>query len=150
MLSARLYYCLLCRQKVEICTYCDRGNIYCNKNCSILARQKNLRHSSQRYQKTYQGRLNHAKRQATYLSRKNSQNQPSKNKVTHHGSPAAANNVLLQSVENKTKVDEFAQAEGVIKCDFCHKEVSDFFRRDFLKGRKTSKSHIIDSDFKPP
>lgn len=150
MLTIRIYLCLLCRQQVEICSYCDRGNIYCSKSCSVAARQKNLRRSSQRYQNTYQGRLHHAKRQAGYRSRKKAQNKSSKNKVTHHGSPTVANNVLLQSVENKTKVDEFAQEEVVIKCHFCNKEVSDFFRRDFLKGRKTSKSKVISFDFKPP
>ena len=150
MLTLRIYLCLLCHQQVKICTYCDRGNIYCSKNCSLPARQKNLRRSNQIYQNTYQGRLNHAKRQATYRSRKNTPNQPSKNKVTYHGSPAVANNALLQSVENKTKVDEFAQTEGIIKCHFCHKEISSYVRSDFLKGRQASKSKIIGSDFKPP
>lgn len=150
MLTARIYLCLLCRQQVEICTYCDRGNIYCNKNCSVPARQKNLRRSSQRYQKTYKGRLNHAKRQADYLSRKRLEKSPSKNKVTHHGSPVVVNNVLLQSVENKTETDEFTQTEVIMKCHFCHKEVSNFLRRDFLKGRKSPKSKIIGSDLKPP
>jgi len=150
MLSPRLYYCLLCRQEVKICSYCDRGNIYCSKNCSVQARQKNLRRSSQRYQNTFQGRLNHAKRQAGYRSRKISEKQPLKNKVTHHGSPTVVNNALLQSVENKTKVDEFAQTEVTMQCHFCHKEVSNFLRSDFLKGRKSLKSKIISSDFKPP
>ena len=94
MLTLRIYLCLLCHQQVKICTYCDRGNVYCSKNCSALARQKNLRRSNQRYQNTYQGRRNHAKRQSNYRSRKNAQDHPSKNKVTHHSSPTVANNVL--------------------------------------------------------
>lgn len=150
MLSPRLYDCLLCRQQVMICSYCDRGNIYCSKNCSVPARQKNIRRSSQRYQNTYQGQLNHAKRQAAYRSRKSLEKQPLKNKVTHHGSLVVVNNALLQSVENKTKVDEFAQTEVIMQCHFCHKEVSDFLRSAFLKGRKSLKSKIIRSDFKPP
>lgn len=48
MLSTRLYYYLLCRHQIEICTYCDRVNIYCSKNCSVPAIQKYLRRSSQR------------------------------------------------------------------------------------------------------
>ena len=105
MLTIRIYLYLLCKQQVKICTYCDIGNIYCSKNCSVPARQKNLRRSNHRYQNTYQGLLNHAKRQTTYRSRKKAQNQPSKNKVTYHGSPTVVNNVLLQSVENKTNID---------------------------------------------
>ena len=70
--------------------------------------------------------------------------------MTHHGSLVVVNNALLQSVENKTKVDEFAQTEVIIKCHFCHKEMSNFLRSDFLKGRKSLKSKIICSDFKPP
>ena len=70
--------------------------------------------------------------------------------MTHHGSPSIANNDLLQSVENNTEVDEFAKTAVGAKCHFCHMEVSDFVRNDFLNERQSPKSKVINSDFQPP
>ncbi len=150
MPSHRFYMCLLCHYQVHLCSHCDRGNLYCSKKCSNSVRKRNLKLSSKRYQKTFKGKLNNAKRQATHRLKKRSQIKSITKKVTHQGSPIMVNNDLLQSVEIKTKTDKFAQTKGVIKCHFCHKEIGDYLRFDFYKGRKPIESKIIGSDFKPP
>jgi len=68
--SARLFNCARCRCQVVICSYCDRGNIYCGKRCSETARRQSRREASGRYQKTRRGRLSHAERQRRYRQRR--------------------------------------------------------------------------------
>ena len=67
--TARLYNCARCHCQVIICSYCDRGNIYCDKSCADLARKTSLRKAGKRYQRSYRGRLKHAERQRHYRAR---------------------------------------------------------------------------------
>ena len=124
-LDFRLYYCARCYCQVEICRSCDRGNIYCNRGCSLLARQESKLHASHRYQKSRIGRFKHAKRQHRYLTRKN-------NKMTHLGSSTSAEkpySSLLKKAPFKEKRDAYV---GNI-CHFCGRIGSLFLRNGFLK-----------------
>ena len=58
----RKYGCLKCNSLVIICRHCDHGNRYC-KQCAPIMYLKSRRRANARYQKTYQGRINHAARQ---------------------------------------------------------------------------------------
>jgi hypothetical protein len=74
----RLYNCRRCGVLVEICTRCDRGNIYCMGECSQIRRLESWRRASARYQHTRRGAARHAARQREWRA-----GHP---KVTHEGS----------------------------------------------------------------
>lgn len=76
----RLFNCVRCSRQAKICGPCDRGNLYCSQECSAAARSDSLRSAGARYQRTFAGALNHAKRQQRYQIR-------CRAKMTHHGSP---------------------------------------------------------------
>ncbi len=78
----RLYACARCGRLVQLCTRCDRGNLYCFQGCADQARRDSLGRAGRRYQDTPAGRANHAARQQRYLQRKDA-------KMTHQGSPEA-------------------------------------------------------------
>jgi hypothetical protein len=75
----RQFLCARCRTVVRLCLFCDRGNIYCSKECSLIRRIASVRRSRRRYQATPEGRANNAKRQRRLRRRRRD--------VTDHGSP---------------------------------------------------------------
>ena len=85
--TGRLFVCARCRAQVIVCRRCDRGQIYCDGDCSELSRQASVREAGQRYQRSRHGRFAHAERMRRYRSRQN--------KVTHQGSAVAAADALL-------------------------------------------------------
>ena len=78
--APRLFQCALCHTQCRVCSKCDRGQIYCNEVCAVFARKKSVKLAGMRYQKTFNGKRNHAARQARYRKRQNEI-------VTHQGSP---------------------------------------------------------------
>jgi hypothetical protein len=85
--SVRLVVCARCRAQAIFCRRCDRGQIYCNNDCTELSRQFSMREAGRRYQRSRHGRFSHAERMRRYRSRQN--------KVTHHGSVMPAADALL-------------------------------------------------------
>ena len=67
---ARLYLCARCRVQVILCSRCDRGNRYCGRACSHQAREDARRHTAQRYQCSWRGRIAHAKRAQRWRRRR--------------------------------------------------------------------------------
>jgi len=122
--SARLYSCQRCRIQVLICSYCDRGQIYCSDVCSQVARIDSCRQADKRYQRSFKGKLNHALRQSRYRARK-------REKVTDHGSRHSPQHALLASVKNKTNQTVANQTSTVLRCHFCMIEVSAWLRQAF-------------------
>ena len=59
---ARLYLCARCRVQVILCSRCDRGNRYCGRPCRHQARAEARRQTAQRYQRSWHGRIAHARR----------------------------------------------------------------------------------------
>ena len=53
-----------CEMRTVVCKRCDRGNIYCGKECSSQARRENLRAANRRYQRSFRGRMANAERQS--------------------------------------------------------------------------------------
>ena len=135
MSYARIFNCELCHKLVTICGCCDRGNIYCCEACSSTARKRSVRDAGKRYQNTFNGRLNHAKRQRRYRMRFALANQ----KVTHHSSQEIVKNGLLRPAENK------AIMNGNLRCDFCGCRCEPFLRTDCLitSALKMLKTHGI-------
>lgn len=120
--SARIFNCARCHNQVTICSRCDRGNIYCGSNCSKEARKGSLRGAGKRYQNTYPGKLNNAKRQRCYRERTKI--------VTHHGSNKVEVNGLLQSEDHELKKP---RPTDDIYCYFCCRKCDSLLRVDFLK-----------------
>lgn len=136
--TPRLFLCIRCQAQVVLCSWCDHGQIYCSEACSFFARQKTLRLARSRYQKTFNGRRNHAACQARYRMKL-------KKKVTDHTSPPVTQNVPMESLENKPKKTENGQPKPALTCCFCKKPVSDWIRNDFLRRRnhkKPTRSHV--------
>ena len=125
--SARLFLCARCRSQVWICSHCDRGNVYCSRQCSEPARRESLRAAGRRYQSSRSGRFRHAERQRHYRAKTQ--------KVTHQGSADAAPDGVLHAEFNTPPVQRFtAAATGVqgLHCHFCHRACSPLVRLDFL------------------
>ena len=132
----------LCHAQAVICTYCDRGQIYCSKACSQAARIKSCREAETRYQLTTGGKHKHAARQKRYRMRQ-------KEKVTDHSSVITAHHGLLDSVKNKTLEVAMTHISMKKNCCVCNKSVSHWLRTGFLRYY-TSKSSIDLSYLRPP
>lgn len=76
--SYRLYSCRGCNVSVSICGRCDRGNMYCARQCAVQSRRASGRRAGARYQRTRQGARRHAARQQALRHRR-------RDKVTHQG-----------------------------------------------------------------
>ena len=123
--SARLYNCVLCRRQVKICSTCDRGNIYCDQDCSASVRSKSVREAGIRYQQTFQGRCKHAARQKRYRERQTEI-------VTHQGSQKKSDPSTCKSPVNSAERESSVVSNSGC-CNFCSKQISDFLRNCFFK-----------------
>ena len=118
-----------CRARIIVCRRCDRGQIYCDGDCSLAARQSSLREAGRRYQHSRNGRLAHAERMRRYRTRLN--------KVTHQGSAAAAADALLQATPTTSAK---ATTPGIARrlpahCHFCQRACSALVRLGPLRTR---------------
>ena len=129
--SARLFICARCRRQVVICSHCDRGNIYCGKQCSQRARHQSRREAGRRYQRTRRGRFAHAARQRRYRQRRRA-------KVTHQGSlPVLPDETLpaeSRTSARRSDAPAAVPADG-IRCHLCGRVCSHFLRQSFLRRR---------------
>ncbi len=125
--TARLYSCARCHAQTVICRCCDRGNVYC-PDCALPARQEARRRAAERYQKSQQGRLNHAARQRRYREKQTE-------KVTHNGSLEAESPVEHSTMRNSSDKPSLSWdlvTTRVINCHFCCEICSPFLRADYL------------------
>lgn len=121
--TARLFYCACCWKRVQICSRCDRGNIYCESTCSRTSRLLNHRIANQKYQCSLKGRQKHADRQRRYRERQKA----TEKKVTDHRSRVLPPHGLLPDQPN----EELRQTKE-IHCHFCGELVSPLLRHGFL------------------
>ena len=128
-LSSRLFNCIGCCTQTIVCSDCDRGQIYCGKICSQLARLQSHRAAEKRYQASFTGRMNHALRQRRYRA--------SKKIVTDHSSLSTVENDVLPSVEISHSEVEIQLVVACNVCHFCKKPVTSFFRFGFLQQSST-------------
>lgn len=140
-LTARLYQCARCCRLVEICSCCDRGNIYC-QDCASIAGLEKHRAANRRYQQTLQGRRNNAARQQRFrekLRREKAVLYAQPKKVTDEGSPI----VLLSASFEAASTQDAKRAQvppliGKKHCHFCGYAVSSYLRQDFLRYSRGS------------
>ena len=131
--TPRLFQCALCHTQSIVCSKCDRGQIYCGTVCAVFARKKSMKLAGMRYQRTFNGKRNHAARQALYRIRQSKI-------VTHRGSPSMLQHASMNSFENKTEKTENGHKKLALTCCFCEKPVSDWIRNDFLRRRRSHSS----------
>ena len=127
--SARLYHCARCHCQVILCRRCDRGQVYCADGCARKARRDSLRRAGARYRATRSGRLNNALRQRRFRTRQQ--------KVTHHGSVAAAAPAVLlvtRPVSDRVRGRGQGGPAETLHCHRCGRICSPFLRRDFLRS----------------
>lgn len=129
---ARLFNCTGCHVQVIICSDCDTGQIYCSKRCSQTARQIACCAADARYQKTRQGKLNHAARQRRYRERQ----QQKQKIVTDQASLENSPHDVLPSEPNEIEPSQLVPSTVGNCCHFCKKPVSDFLRREFLGSNR--------------
>jgi len=67
--DCRMFLCARCRSQVLVCSWCDRGQIYCFGTCALEARREHQREARRRYQATPRGRGMHAARNRRYRAR---------------------------------------------------------------------------------
>jgi ferredoxin len=127
----RVYDCRRCGVCVQVCTECDRGQVFCAAQCSSLSRRESLRRASARYQRTRRGAHQHAARQRRWRQRHRPH--PSAQIVTHQ-SCAALSATRTVSIarecgepsgreagyqKNNTATD--SAATYISGCDFCRR-----------------------------
>ncbi len=88
----RSFLCARCHRPVQVCTWCDRGQIYCSDECASECRRESIRRAGDVYQKSPHGRLRHAARQQRYRDRR-------LQIVTHHGSGASPDGPTQEAEE---------------------------------------------------
>jgi len=98
-----------------------------------------MRRAGKHYQSTPKGKLNHAKRQESYLKNK----QLSTQKVTHMGSPAPDPDDLL-ALTGLAETLKPSETES-ISCLFCEKMCSSLIRIDFLKSHKKTPECVLET-----
>lgn len=123
-----------CRVLFFICSYCDRGQVYCSQTCRQPARARQRRAANRRHQQTLSGRLAHSRRQHTYrLRRTRAGFRQRENKVTDHSSQAQL------GVRPSGRVNSFyllsrnfslpLSNRGPVVCRFCGRQ-GRFLKRD--------------------
>jgi hypothetical protein len=150
--SARLFLCGRCRAQVLLCSHCDRGQHYCGRECSKLARQERRREAAQRYQRSWRGRLAHAERSRRWRARQAAaaaiQEQSGAAKiVTHQGCPVPAAAASLAPCASTAISDAATQActashvPSTWRCRRCRHPLRLLVRQGFLR-RERGRDHL--------
>lgn len=130
----RVYDCRRCGSCVQVCSGCDRGQVYCAAECSRLSRLESVRRAGARYQKSRRGAHGHAARQRRW--RQVHQPQPSVQIVTHQSCMALSATRTVSAVsehgeitrreagDHKNNTTTLSTAAYVGECDFCRRRQS--------------------------
>ena len=166
--SARMLVCAGCSAQVHLCRRCDRGQRYCSRSCSGVARRLAEGQAGRRYQCSRRGRLTHAARSMRWRMRRlslglNTQSvavQPvdDANRVTHQGclgGPADA--PLVAWTNDPTEVSVTANPEhsgaavaqpcAVPTCCRCGARLTQWVRQGFL--RRSASARVVRHDHSP-
>ena len=141
----RLFLCARCREQVVPCSNCDRGQRYCGRTCSEAVRRERQREAGRRYQRSSNGRANHAERSRRWRLRQREQRQSpgatdafSAAPVTHHGSSDArgADPGPLPSTEPEPAPATATGAALLQLCPSCAGWLQPLVRQNFLRPRR--------------
>jgi hypothetical protein len=135
--SCRFYLCLRCRAQTYVCRRCDRGQVYCGRDCALEARRQRQRKARARYQATDRGRTLHAERSRRYRERKR--------RVTDQGpvmttaDPSASRPIAISA--SSPQQPAVITTSYRTACHFCENAVTTFVRQTFL--RQTRRRSVI-------
>jgi len=123
-----------CRGLFFICSYCDRGQVYCSQTCRQSAREQQRRAANRRHRQTRSGRLAHSRRQHAYrLRRQRARYRQRENKVTDHSSQAQLRMRPSHRVSSfyllSTNFAPLRSPRALLVCRFCGRQ-GQFLRRD--------------------
>jgi hypothetical protein len=123
-----------CRVRFFICSYCDRGQVYCSQTCRQPARDQQRRAANRRHQQTRGGRLAHSRRQQVYrLGRTRARYRERENKVTDHSSQAPLGvrpSRRVSSFYSQSSNFSWPRRNGnPVVCRFCGRQ-GQFLKRD--------------------
>ena len=155
--SARLFLCARCFVQVRLCSHCDRGQRYCTRTCSSLARDAAQREAADRYQRSRGGRMTHAARSRRWRIRHHrlgplatTQVEADANIVTHQGSPGAlADAPLLAWTSDRAEVSvtpdpdpdpdpsatTWVERDAAPSCRRCGAALAPWVRQGFLRSQ---------------
>jgi hypothetical protein len=131
----RLFVCALCRTQVRICSFCDRGQQYCGKQCSYRARREAQRAAGQRYQRSLRGRMKHTERQRRYRIRQR-KNHPVEKEVTHQGTPQAGSARKLVGMTDPSRIRDAKPVQHAVQCLFCGSWCRPYARLEPIRARR--------------
>jgi hypothetical protein len=153
--TVRRYYCRRCNTLVDVCSSCDRGNIYCGKECSSLQRLENQRRSNKTYrndpiskiqskgrQQRFRNRIKEKRSNVTEQgSKKVNNSRPFIPDEDNQGSKLTFKNNIEQSITLKRPSISNIKAllskqEDVIRCSFCSSICSTIIRHSYLEDKK--------------
>ena len=130
--SARHFLCARCQDQVLICSCCDRGNIYCARECGEESRRNAQREGGRRYQSSHRGRCNHAKRARDYRARQK--------KVTHQGSLPQPSDDLISAgtaiTPSTARPPSPLAGKSPLRCHWCGRRCLPFVRNGFRRRRR--------------
>jgi hypothetical protein len=128
--TGRMFLCAACRVQVVLCRRCDRGQIYCGRDCSSRARGDAQRAAGRRYQASRPGRFAHAERARRYRARCKI--------VTHQGSVDAQAGALLAAQATVSPQDAAPEVQTSpdtpsMRCTRCGAPCAAAVRLGFLR-----------------
>jgi len=156
----RFYLCALCRKAVLLCSFCDRGQIYCGQECSKSARKSAQSEAARRYQASRRGRTAHAARARNWRNRQRQcaaavapTNPETQKIVTHQGSQRLGAHVSLTACETQTPTTH-SQVSAIgghaaACCQRCGKPLQTWVRQGFLRPSARSQRLLRAHDFSP-
>ena len=125
----RSFPCARCYRQTLVCSQCDRGQVYCGRECALEARRSNQRAARARYQASSRGREMHAERSRRYRARQR--------RVTDHGSISSglANQPAAAAPRAATAGVPVAVTASSLRtsCHRCGKRASAFVRLDKIR-----------------
>lgn len=102
--------CQCCEKYFVICKSCYRGHKYCSHSCKSKGYEATRKTARQKFENSFEAKLDHADRQARYRERQ---------KVTDKSSSLKIKNVNMHSHENF--IEKLNQSDLVRCCISCNK-----------------------------
>jgi hypothetical protein len=122
--SCRFFLCARCQCQSRVCRSCDRGQMYCSRDCSQQSRRENQRKARARHQASDRGRAMQAARNRQYRQRHR--------RMTDHDPsllPMISNQAILSVAATDTQsATHAARQRRGNACLRCANPVSEFVR----------------------
>jgi len=127
----RFFFCARCGTPTHVCRRCDRGQIYCSRDCSSEARRSRQREARARYQASPRGRQMHVERSRRYRARR---------RVTDQGLLSSEKPARRPKMANAAAVaDRHRATAGIMSatiCSRCRNRFSRFVRLEPIRKQR--------------